>query len=98
MRSTILAAAVLLGTGAAALAQCPTVHFWYGSDRCTAVPGPGGGAYVLGFDSSRRRYFSTDIDPRGNMYGLDSEGNYWRYDSRTGTYHVEDVWHDWRGW
>lgn len=82
MRRTIAALIVLFATGTVAFGQCPTP--WGGWNHCTFVPAPGGGTYVLGFDTGRWRYWSTDIDPRGNMYGYDSRGNYWTYRQGTG--------------
>jgi hypothetical protein len=95
MQRMILITAALMGTNAAAFASCPTVIGPGSRGYCVTVPAPGNGAYVLGIDTGRSTYWTTDIDPRGNMYGFDIYGNYWAYDRRTDTYRYFDTTREW---
>lgn len=91
MRQMMMAAAVLLAMGSLASAHCPTIDEWTGRGPCVVVPSPGGGISVLKGDWWGATYWGTNVDPRGNMYGYDYYGNYWRYDRATGTYHYYDT-------
>jgi len=45
-----------------------------------------GSTRIQGFNSSSGSVWSHGIRPNGSQYGMDSRGNSWNYDSRTGNY------------
>jgi hypothetical protein len=50
------------------------------------TPTYGGGARVNGFNYNTGAAWNTNIQNNGNMNGVDSRGNYWNYNSNSGTY------------
>jgi hypothetical protein len=88
MKRMVLTAVFIAGLQGVAAAQGPIGDPW-GPSNHEVVPAPGGGANALGFDAKRWSYWQTQIDPRGNVYGFDANGNYWTYNRRTNTYDHE---------
>ena len=81
MRSA-LALATLIALSAPAAAQ----YDYRSGNMYNVQPRPGGGAHVQGYNAQTGSMWSTDIDRRGNMNGLDSNMNSWSYDNGSKTY------------
>jgi hypothetical protein len=85
MKRAIWTGVLVAALHGAALAQGPIPDPWV-QNNYVVVPAPGGGAYALGYNSRQWSYWQTQTDPRGNMYGYDTYGNYWTYNRRANTY------------
>jgi hypothetical protein len=88
MKRLLLTGVFIAALCGGAGAQGPIGDPWAPSNM-EVVPAPGGGGYGLGFDAHRWNYWQTQSDTRGNLYGFDTNGNYWTYNRRTNTYSRE---------
>jgi hypothetical protein len=88
MKRVLLTAVFIAALQGVAAAQGPIGDPW-GPSNLEVVPAPGGGANALGFDARQWSYWQTQSDRHGNLYGYDTQGNYWTYNRRTNTYSRE---------
>lgn len=59
---------------------------WKSGNSYLTQPRQNGGATVRGYNVENGSTWTTTIDPNGNQSGYDADGNYWRYNSRSGAY------------
>lgn len=83
-KALLLSAPLAVLSAGSAIAQF-SYDYQTGNSYST-TPTFGGGAHVQGFNGRTGSTWSTDIDPNGDMRGMDSRGNTWNYNRSTGSY------------
>lgn len=85
LASIAIAAALVLGGTTTATAG-GYEYDWKSGNSYSWRQDSTGNTQVRGFNSRTGSTWSTTIEPDGDMRGLDSRGNMWRYDDSTNIY------------
>ena len=87
MRIILAVALALAGTAVQAQTfGSRSVYDWQSGNQYTVTPQYGGGVRIQGFNSQTGSMWNQTQNPNGTYNGMDSQGNFYSGDHRTGSY------------